>query len=96
MHSIIGAFYESYNALGHGFLESICAAALCRELTARGHCVEREVAIQVMYKDKPLGWQRLDFLIDGIIIVEVKAVGGRIAAVMSRRSGAPNRTAVGL
>ena len=38
-HAVIGAFYEVYNTLGFGFLESIYAAALERELAARGHRV---------------------------------------------------------
>ena len=41
--SIIGAFYEVYNGLGFGLLESVYAAALALELSARGHLVEREV-----------------------------------------------------
>ena len=35
--SVIGGFYEVYNALGYGFLETVYVAALERELRARGH-----------------------------------------------------------
>jgi len=39
--SIIGAFFEVYNTLGFGFLESVYVTALERELIARGHAVAR-------------------------------------------------------
>ncbi len=71
--SIIGAFYEVYNELGFGFLESLYAAALERELLARGHRVARELRARVMYKGSELGFQRLDFVVDGAVVVEVKS-----------------------
>lgn len=71
--SIVGGFFESYKGLGFGFLEPLCAEALARELADRGHRVQREVAVQVLYKGKPLGWQRLDFIVDDVIVVEIKA-----------------------
>ena len=43
-HSILGAFFEVYNELGYGFLEHLYVLALERELIARGHHVDREVA----------------------------------------------------
>lgn len=70
--SMIGAFYEVYNELRYGFLESICKAALERELMARGHEVGREVSIRVFYKGDPLAYQRLDMLVDDAVIVEAK------------------------
>ena len=71
--SIVGGFYESHKGLGFGFLEPLCAEALERELIDRGHRVQREVAVQVLYKGKPLGWQRLDFIVDDAIVIEIKA-----------------------
>ena len=41
--SVLGAFYDSYNKLGYGFLENVCVGALRIELEKRGHRVEREV-----------------------------------------------------
>ncbi len=70
--SIIGAFYEVYNELRYGFLESIYKAALERELMARGHQVGREVSVRVFYKNEPLAYQRLDMLVDDTVIVEAK------------------------
>ena len=72
-HSIIGAFYDVYNTLGFGFLESVYAAALERELIARGHQVAREYAVQVMYKGEPIGFQRVDMVVDHRIVIEIKS-----------------------
>ena len=71
--AIIGSFYEVYNTLGFGFLEHIYVMALERELIARGHHVEREVAVRVMYKGDELSNQRLDMIVDGKVIVETKS-----------------------
>src|SRR5579862_6068386 len=71
--SIIGAFYDTYNHLDYGFLESIYVEALCRELIRRGHTVEREIAIRVYFKGEVVGLQRIDLLVDGKVIVEVKS-----------------------
>ncbi|AHG93099.1 GxxExxY protein (plasmid) [Gemmatirosa kalamazoonensis] len=72
-HSVIGAFYEVYHTLGFGFVEHLYVAALERELLARGHRVGREVAIPVFYKGQPLGTQRLDMVVDEMLVVEVKS-----------------------
>jgi GxxExxY protein len=48
-------------------------AALERELRMRGHQVTRECAVRVMYKGEPIGWQRLDMVVDDLLIVEAKA-----------------------
>jgi GxxExxY protein len=69
-HSIIGAFFEVYNTLGFGFLESVYLVALERELIARGHQVAREVWVQVFYKGQPLCNQRCDMIVDEKVIVE--------------------------
>ena len=72
-HSVIGAFFEVYNVLGFGFLEQIYAAALTRELRARGHRVECEVSVPVLYKGVVIGCQRIDLLVDRAVVVETKA-----------------------
>lgn len=71
--SVINAFFEVYNTLGHGFLEHIFKAALERELRARGHRVAREVGVTVFYKGEEIADQRLDMLVDDRLVVEVKA-----------------------
>ena len=43
------------------------------ELIARGHQVVREVNVRVIDKGEEIGWQRLDFVVDDILVVEVKS-----------------------
>ena len=71
--SVIGAFFEVYNCLGYGFLEHVYAAALEMELAGRGHIVGREVSVPITYKGREIARQRLDMIVNGIIIVELKA-----------------------
>src|SRR6185437_3337870 len=68
--SVIGAFYEVYNALGFGFLEHVYVKSLERELLQRGHSVGREVPVPVMYKGHQVAHQRLDMIVDEKLIVE--------------------------
>jgi GxxExxY protein len=62
--SVIRVFYDVYNGLGYGLLESVYANALERDLVARGHGVAREVGVIVRYKGDPIG-QRVDMIVDG-------------------------------
>lgn len=71
--SIIAAFFEVYNTLGYGFLESVYAEALARELRRRGHRVEREVAVKVWFKGQLIARQRVDMLVDDRVIIEIKS-----------------------
>jgi GxxExxY protein len=72
-HSIIGAFYDVHNGLGFGFREYLYSLALERELIARGHRVDREVAVMVYYQGEPLSWQALDMIVDKAVVIEIKA-----------------------
>src|SRR5438132_10245344 len=71
--SIIGAFYDVYNQLDYGYLENIYSEALARELTRRGHLVERQVMIRVFYKGELVGLQRIDMLVDKRVVLEIKS-----------------------
>lgn len=71
--SVIGAFFEVYNILGYGLLESAYAGALARELVARGHRVAREVTFVIRYKGDPVGVHRLDMVVDEKVVVEIKS-----------------------
>ena len=71
--SVIGAFFEVYNNLPFGYLESLYATALERELTSRGHRVAREFGVRVYYKGEEIGFHRIDMLVDDVIVVEVKS-----------------------
>jgi GxxExxY protein len=72
-NSIIGAFYTVSRILGFGYLESVYAAALERELRKRGHRVAREVLVPVFYLGDLIAYQRLDMVVDDRVIVELKA-----------------------
>lgn len=71
--SVIGAYYEVYNSLGYGFVEHVYAAALERELVGRGHRVGREVSVAISYKGREIARQRLDMIVDNVLVVELKA-----------------------
>lgn len=72
-HGVIGAFYDVYNELRFGYLESVYCGALVVELRARGHTVEREVPVSVYYKGRSVGDYRVDLMVDEGVLVEVKA-----------------------
>jgi GxxExxY protein len=59
--------------LGFGFLEHVHLAALERELRDRNHSVGREVGVTVVYKGDDLCSYRIDMVVDGKLIVEVKS-----------------------
>ena len=71
--SAIAAFYAVYDALGSGFLERLYVAAMETELRRRGHTVTREASVPVFYKGENIGLQRLDMLVDGQLVIEIKA-----------------------
>ena len=72
-YSGIGAFFTVYRTLGYGFREYIYAGALERELQARGHRVDREVAVMVYYRGEPIARQTLDMVVDDRLVVEIKS-----------------------
>ena len=64
-----------HRVIGPGLLESVYELALCRELWIRGIQAERQIRVPVQYKGATLTCDiRLDLLIEGAVIVEVKAV----------------------
>lgn len=69
---IIGCAMEVHRVLGPGFEEVFYQRALHRELTAAGIESEREVWIDVDYKDLKLGKKRVDFVVEDCL-VEIKA-----------------------
>ena len=70
---IIGAFYAVYNEVGYGFLERVYENALSIELRRRGMSVETQVSIQVTYLNEVVGEYFADLVVDGVIILELKA-----------------------
>jgi GxxExxY protein len=71
--SVIGGFFEVYNTLKSGLLESLYSRALEWELVSRGHQVAREFGVRVSYKGIDLGIQRLDLVVDEKLVVEIKS-----------------------
>ncbi|NUO64676.1 MAG: GxxExxY protein [Gemmatimonadaceae bacterium] len=73
--AIIEAAIEVHRHLGPGLYEALYEACLAWELEQRGFTVERQVRVPVRYKgmEPELGY-RLDLLVNGEVIVEVKAV----------------------
>ena len=71
---VIGAAIEVHRILGPGFLESVYEEALAIEFDLRGITYERQKPINLIYKDKPVGDSRLDFLVGGELVVELKAI----------------------
>jgi len=76
-HAVIGAAVEVQRVLGVGLLESAYAGALAIELAQRGLRFEREVPISAKYKGAEIGVvYRADFLVEGTVMVELKASDG--------------------
>lgn len=71
--AVIGAFFEVYNELGFGLLESVYAAAMADELRTRRRHVQREQWVDVYYKRRPVARQRIDMIVDQRVVVEIKA-----------------------
>ena len=70
----IGAAIEVHSVLGAGFLESVYEQALAIELGLRGIPFQRQHPIALTYKNELVGEARLDLLIGGKLILELKAV----------------------
>jgi GxxExxY protein len=74
-NQIIGAAIEVHRHLGPGLLESVYETCLVHELGMREISLERQKAIAVYYKDVVLDCGfRVDLLVEGQVIVELKAV----------------------
>src|SRR6266513_1943121 len=71
---IIAAAIRVHKELGPGFLESMYEEALGIELAAAGILFERQKLLPIFYREHLIGEHRLDFLVEGKIIVELKAI----------------------
>ena len=72
-NAVIGAALEVHRVLGPGFLESVYEEATAVELGLRGIRFVRQKPFDLLYKGRPVGEGRLDFLIDEALILELKA-----------------------
>jgi GxxExxY protein len=71
---IIGCAMEVHRYLGNGFQEVIYQRALAIEMKQQGLGFSREFEMQIQYKGIDIGTRRVDFFIEGIIMLEIKAV----------------------
>ena len=71
---VIGSAMEVHRRLGPGFLESVYEEALAIELESKKIKFERQKSLPVFYRDKVIKKFVCDFLVDGVVIVELKAV----------------------
>ena len=77
---IIGTFYEVYNELGFGFLESVYEEAMLMALQSKGLLVVQQVKIPVFFRGTNIGNFEADLVVENIVIVELKAVSNLIDA----------------
>lgn len=71
--SILKVFYEVYNELGCGFLESVYEKAMAIALGAAGLRVNRQVGIEVWFRGQSVGDFRADEIVEGAVLLELKA-----------------------
>jgi len=72
--AIVDAALEVHRAIGPGFLESVYEEALAHELTLRGVPYVRQPVVEIGYKGHRVGEGRLDFIVGGCVVVELKSV----------------------
>ena len=65
---------EVHQILGNGFQEVIYQRALAIEMTMQGIAFLREFEMPIFYKEQQIGTRRVDFFVEGIISIEIKAV----------------------
>ena len=73
-HSVIGAAIAVHKELGPGYMESIYERALAIELSHRQIPFTQQVVHQVLYRGELVGEHRLDLIVDGRLLLELKAV----------------------
>lgn len=70
---LIGVFYDVYNELGHGFLESTYSEAMVVALEETGLTVAQEVPVPVWFRGKKVGQYFADLMVDNAVLLELKA-----------------------
>jgi GxxExxY protein len=74
LRECIGCAMAIHRGLGPGYLESVYRRAMKLELVARGlHCDEERI-VHVIYRETLVGKQRIDLIVQGLAIIELKAV----------------------
>lgn len=70
---IIGVFFEVYNELGHGFLESVYEKSFAVALKASGLDVLTKIEVPVWFRGQQVGDFEADMLVEHLVLVELKA-----------------------
>jgi GxxExxY protein len=70
---IIGVFFDVYNELGAGFLESVYGQALALALVQAGLSVQREKPLSVRFRGSVVGQFRADLIVADVVLVEAKS-----------------------
>lgn len=73
-HKIIGCAMEVHNQLGNGFQEKIYQRSLAIEFGLQGIDFVRELEMDLLYKGEYVGKRRVDFFVEGSVMLEIKAV----------------------
>ena len=71
-HKIIGVFFDVYNELGHGFLESVYQRALAMAFQSAGVKVQTHVKIPVWFRGQRAGQFEGDMLVENSVLLELK------------------------
>ena len=71
---IIGCAMKVHSSLGNGFQEVIYQRALAIEMSKNGLSFEREMEMGIYYDNEHIGTRRVDFFVEGKVMVELKAL----------------------
>jgi GxxExxY protein len=71
---IIGAAIRVHKEIGPGFLELMYEEAMAIELASAGIAFERQKLLPIFYREHLIGEHRLDLLVEGKVVVELKAI----------------------
>ncbi len=73
-HKIIGCAMQVHRTIGNGFQEVIYQRALAIEFTYQGLEFAREMEMDLFYRNQHIGTRRVDFFVEGKVMVEIKAI----------------------
>ena len=73
-YRIIGCAMTVHRKLGRGFPEVVYQRALAIELYKQGMTAEREIDLPIYYDNEKVGSRRADFFVEGLVLVELKAI----------------------
>jgi GxxExxY protein len=73
-HKIIGCAMQVHRVLGNGFQEVIYQRSLAIEFRHEGLSFDREKEMHIFYRNQEVGTRRVDFFVEGRVMVEIKAI----------------------